>query len=71
MLKTKLTCLSCLYCKVNLYGGLLSCKKGWWQYEDFTRKFIKLNSTEIRTLNIHPRDIFNLGQRCVEMVEMD
>jgi hypothetical protein len=70
-MKEKINCLNCLYCKLTNHWETLSCKKGLWQYEDFTKKLVKLYKMEIRTLDIHPRAIFNLGQRCVEMVEMD
>lgn len=73
------SCTDCLYCKINCSkytlrcivrlgdnAGTISC----WIKGNGKEKIIKLRHTEVHTLNIDWRDIFNLAQNCPSMNSM-
>jgi hypothetical protein len=67
--KTK-NCVDCLHCKLVNNRKELGCKKGYWQDIHGKFKYIGLRKTEINTLDITPRDIFHLAERCEDFESM-
>ncbi len=70
MNKTK-CCLDCLHCKVVNKHRQLACKAGMWIKENSGDQWlIRLHTSEIRSLDIRVREIFNTANRCGNFVNV-
>ena len=59
-----MTCLDCLHCKNP--KGFLICKRGYWEYVDFSEKKIILRPKEQKSREFAPRKLLSRADRCFD-----
>ena len=70
-------CLDCKFCRPivkrqngELITAHMECKKGHWQTADGLPKTLKLAQCEVTTGHYTWRDLFTMGERCIDMYDM-